>query len=54
MANNDSFPRTHHEDMVDNKRYGKLIIQYEAGNVTVVRKEEVIQKTPHKVESVRR
>jgi hypothetical protein len=28
--------------MVSNKRYGKLTIQYEAGRVTTVRKEETI------------
>jgi len=43
MMSDSVFIRENHEDMVTNRRYGKLTIQYEAGRVVVIKKEETLK-----------
>jgi len=46
LSDNDSFPREHHNDMVRNRRYGRLVIHYEGGAVCLVTKEETVKPRP--------
>jgi hypothetical protein len=38
-----TFIDRHHQDMVDNKRWGQLIIVYQNGEPVVVKKEETLK-----------